>query len=287
MKNPYLIDEPTAISFSGGRTSGYMLWKCLEAHDGKLPDEAKVTFANTGKEMPQTLDFVQACSDNWGVDIVWLEYDGRSVKKGTEDSKRVLYDYRFKKVTHATASRNGEPFAQLIKDMGCLPNGVHRACSGHLKIRTMQRYLYSLGWEKNYQCFVGLRGDEQRRAAKLHGKTNDQQEVWCPLFVDKVTKEDVGAFWNAQSFDLDLPNNVGVTDWGNCDLCFLKGRSKRASIIRERPELADWWSEQEKAANDQFDRASPSYAQMKVIATDQPSLFDFSDDESISCFCGD
>jgi 3'-phosphoadenosine 5'-phosphosulfate sulfotransferase (PAPS reductase)/FAD synthetase len=264
-----------------------MLWKCLEAHDGKLPDEAVVTFANTGKEMAQTLDFIKACSDNWGVDIVWLEYDGRSIKKGTEDSKRVLYDYRFKTVTHATASRNGEPFAQLIKDIGCLPNGVSRSCSGHLKVRTIQRYLFSLGWEKNYQCFIGLRGDEQRRAAKLHNKTGEQQENWCPLFVDKVTKEDVGAFWNAQSFDLDLPNNNGVTDWGNCDLCFLKGKSKRMSIIRERPELADWWAEKENAANDQFDRASPSYAQMKVIATDQPNLFGFGDDESISCFCGD
>ena len=73
MKNPYYIDEPARISFSGGRTSAYMLWKVLEAHGGVLPDHVVVTFANTGKELPETLDFVHACSVNWGVPIVWLE----------------------------------------------------------------------------------------------------------------------------------------------------------------------------------------------------------------------
>ena len=53
--NPYKILEPTVISFSGGRTSAYMLWKILEANNG-LPDEAIVCFANTGKEEEATLD---------------------------------------------------------------------------------------------------------------------------------------------------------------------------------------------------------------------------------------
>ena len=45
--NPYLITEPTCVSFSGGRTSGFMLYQVLQAHNGKLPDEAIVCFANT------------------------------------------------------------------------------------------------------------------------------------------------------------------------------------------------------------------------------------------------
>ena len=46
--NPYLIHGPALISFSGGRTSGYMLKKILDAHSGLLPDDVHVTFANTG-----------------------------------------------------------------------------------------------------------------------------------------------------------------------------------------------------------------------------------------------
>ena len=134
---------------------------------------------------------------------------------------------------------------------------------------------------------IGLRGDEKRRAIKLHNKLIEGQDCWCPLYVDEVTKEHISDFWSNQIFDLQLPNNNGVTDWGNCDLCFLKATSKRMSIIRERPDLADWWIEQEDSMQDQFGRNKPSYKKMKVIATDQGNLFEFADDESIPCYCGD
>ena len=57
-----LPDGKVQISFSGGRTSGYMLYKILEANNG-LPSNAVVSFQNTGKEMPETLDFVQQVSE--------------------------------------------------------------------------------------------------------------------------------------------------------------------------------------------------------------------------------
>jgi len=52
------------IAFSGGRTSAYMLHQILETN-GPLPDRVVVSFQNTGREMPETLDFVQECSDRW------------------------------------------------------------------------------------------------------------------------------------------------------------------------------------------------------------------------------
>ena len=50
MNDPFKIIEPTVISFSGGRTSAYMLWRVLQSNNGKLPEDAIVCFANTGKE---------------------------------------------------------------------------------------------------------------------------------------------------------------------------------------------------------------------------------------------
>ena len=50
MADPYLITGPALISFSGGRTSAYMLKMILDAHGGTLPDDVHVCFANTGKE---------------------------------------------------------------------------------------------------------------------------------------------------------------------------------------------------------------------------------------------
>lgn len=291
--NPYLIKEPTAISFSGGRTSAYMLYRIMEAHDGKLPDDVRVVFANTGKEMVETLDFVQACSDNWGVDIKWLE---RMSHRFEVQQGRKKYWYEVKEVTHETASRKGEPFEALIRCRTILPNPVTRYCTVELKIRCISQYMEEQGFELPYTAMIGIRADEPRRAIKIHNSVGDQQDRICPLYVDGVTARDVGAFWEKQNFDLGLPNNNGVTDLGNCDLCFLKGNSKRMSIIRERPELADWWIEQERYMSLNVSNTSEatatfrkegSYAQMKVIATDQGNLFDFGDDPSIPCFCGD
>ena len=73
MRNPYKIEGPALISFSGGRTSGYMLHRILEAHDGKLPEDVFVVFANTGKEAEQTLEFVDKCSREWNVKVQPVE----------------------------------------------------------------------------------------------------------------------------------------------------------------------------------------------------------------------
>ena len=280
----YYINEPTCISFSGGRTSAFMLHKVLEAHDGDLPEFAKVTFANTGKEMPQTLDFVRDCGENWGVDIAWLE---RFSRKSREDEKN-KYVYETKVVDYASASRNGEPFAQLIKTLGRTPSPVVRLCTFQLKIKAISEYLIDVcDFEKPYTTFIGIRGDEVRRASKMNDTILDGQERYLPLYLDGITAKDVGGFWSNNNFDLNLPNHNGVNDLGNCDLCFLKGYKIRQSIIREKPELADWWIEQE-GESLYFDLNSPSYKTMKKIALEQTSIFDdIYRNETLSCFCGD
>ena len=114
------------------------------------------------------------------------------------------------------------------------------------------------------------------------------------MWLDGVTAKDVGDFWKNNDFDLQLPNNNGVTDWGNCDLCFLKGTNKRQTIIREQPHLADWWIEQEAKLTTEVGKAAyfrkdaPSYAAMKALAVDQTNIFDNLEvDTSIPCFCGE
>lgn len=134
MRDPFLIDEPTCISFSGGRTSAYMLWRVLQSNDG-LPDEAIVCFANTGKEEEATLEFVRDCAVNWDVKIYWLEYRNN--------------DQGFEEVTFETASRNGEPFEQLILKKKYLPNPVTRFCTIEMKIRTIHKFLKNKGWKHN------------------------------------------------------------------------------------------------------------------------------------------
>jgi 3'-phosphoadenosine 5'-phosphosulfate sulfotransferase (PAPS reductase)/FAD synthetase len=293
-RNPYMSQENTTIAFSGGRTSAFMLYKVLEAYDGKLPNNFKVCFANTGKEMPETLDFVRDCQEQWGVDVVWLE---RYAKLAPEDHKN-KYISEIKIVDHSTAARKGEPFSALIETKKYAPNVMARFCTTELKIHAMVGYVKSIGWELPALNFVGIRGDEQRRAAKLNNSIKDGSETYLPLWVDKITKHDVYNFWENNSFNLNLPSERGVTNWGNCDLCFLKGRAIKLSIIRERPDLADWWIQQENNIKKiskhpmvqkngrVFNISDPSYSDMKIIASSQDS-FNFDNDETIPCFCGD
>jgi len=274
MSDPFKIIEPTVISFSGGRTSGYMLWRVLQSNNG-LPSDAKVIFANTGKEEEATLKFINDCSVNWNVPITWLEY--------------LPEKPRWKEVTYETASRNGEPFATLIEKKNYLPNPVTRFCTVELKIRTIHRHLKDLGWKHDENSdWIGIRADEPRRAAKV---TRDR----VPLFVDGVTSKDIGNFWAEQDFDLELPNINGKTYHGNCDLCFLKGYPQTLSLIQEKPERAIWWIEQEAKIKSsgqftgdgaRFRKDRPSYKQMMEYSKTQGDMFG-SEEETIACFCGD
>jgi 3'-phosphoadenosine 5'-phosphosulfate sulfotransferase (PAPS reductase)/FAD synthetase len=274
--NPFKINEPTCISFSGGRTSAYMLYKIIECGGGVLPNDAIVCFANTGKEDEATLRFVQACSDNWNVEIHWLEY---------RDA-----DPAFARVDFQTASRNGEPFEAIIRKRQYLPNPVTRFCTSDLKIRTIHKYLKSLGWHDHNETmdWIGMRADEQRRAAKIADKSR------IPLVIAGVTKETVGEFWRNQTFDLELPNINGVTYHGNCDLCFLKGGSQVLSLIAEKPERGIWWAKMEEMALSIASKSSgavfrsdrPSYSSMIKFSESQIDMFD-KNEEAIACFCGD
>ena len=104
-----------------------------------------------------------------------------------------------------------------------------------------------------------------------------------PLADAGITKQEINEFWANHSFDLNLPN-ASVNTLSNCDLCFLKGAAIRKRIIEFQPELADWWIEQENKLDSRFSKDSPSYNQLKIIASDQMQLFDY---EIAACFCGD
>lgn len=230
--SPYLLPEGhVQIAFSGGRTSAYLLHQILEAN-GTLPDRAVVTFQNTGREMPETLDFVAEVGDRFGVRIVWLEYRAETPF--------------FDRVSHNSAARAGEPFEALIRKRKYLPNQQTRFCTTELKIRTAKRYLRSLGWG-HWTNAAGIRADEPHRLNKPAPK--DRWTVWTPLADAGVGRHDVALFWRRQPFDLRLPN-VGGNCWlGNCDGCFLKSEAHVASFAREFPERARWWEEMEALAS--------------------------------------
>lgn len=279
MNDDFRITGPAVISFSGGRTSGYMLRRILDAHQGTLPDDVRVIFANTGKEMEETLDFVDEVSARWGVPVTWLEYRAGD---------------KYAVVNYEKASRDGEPFEAVITKRNFLPNPMMRFCTSELKILTMTRYVTAeLGW-KFFTNVVGIRADEPTRVARLNENAPTEFGRYAPLVLAGIVNTDVLTYWRGNGFDLGLPSVGGKTVGGNCDLCFLKGAAHIQSLIRERPSRATWWIAQEgrihSEGNSEYgtfrsDRAN--YAQMHKFATSHDEMFPFPerDDALEDCAC--
>lgn len=266
MSNPYAITGPAIVSFSGGRTSAFMLRMILDAHAGRLPPDVRAVFANTGKEREETLRFVHECATRWDVPVTWLEW--RDTATG------------FEVVGMNSASRAGEPFAALIAKRGFLPNAVTRFCTSHLKIRPIAKFARSLGFER-WASVIGLRYDEGWRVLKALDRDAAGKERWTtsmPMAKAKHTKADVMAFWARQPFGLALRSYEG-----NCDLCFLKARAKLMTIMREQPASADWWVRMEESVSRTAGSGArfvteTSYAELRDCVDRQGHL-PFDDDE--------
>jgi 3'-phosphoadenosine 5'-phosphosulfate sulfotransferase (PAPS reductase)/FAD synthetase len=278
--NPYRIDGPALISFSGGRTSGFMLWHILDAFDGKLPDDVHVCFANTGKEREETLRFVHECASRWGVTIRWLEW--RPKRRGQP------VDERYAEVGYNSADREGVWFAELIRRKQYLPNPIMRYCTIELKIRVMRDFMLAQGFER-WTNAVGLRADEMHRVFKAIERNESGKERFrtvMPMASAKHRLADVGEFWSRQPFDLQLRPHEG-----NCDLCFLKGRDKRSAIIRANPMLANWWMRQEDTAKcskpdgARF-RKDETYRQLTAATLNSPLLPLEPEDDEFDAECG-
>lgn len=221
MKNKKLL----VCTFSGGRTSAFMGLLLKDLPKYKNYDKLYV-FANTGKELPETLDFINQCDKEWGLGVVWLEAN-------VQDAKGV--GTTFKIVDYETASRNGKPFEEMLKKYP-LPNNMASNCTRELKLAPINKFVKSLGYNEVYTA-MGIRFDERHRISN----TAKEQNIIYPLCDDlKVDSEFIRNWWDRQSFDLKLKDYEG-----NCDLCFKKSLKKRLTIAKERPETIKWWLDAE------------------------------------------
>lgn len=224
------------ISFSGGRTSGYMTKQILDKKANEY--DIKVVFANTGFENEATLQFVHDCDTYFGFNTVWLEGVTNS-EQGVGMSHKV--------VTFGTASRNGEPFEAMIQKYG-ISNTQAPHCTRNLKRYPIESYLKSIGWAtRDYELAIGIRTDEQRRV-----KDDKTRNVVYPLVQwFPADKQDVLDWWEEQPFDLQLQEHQG-----NCKTCWKKSFAKLIKLHTEDPSQFDFFERMEA----QYPRVGPEFA---------------------------
>lgn len=201
------------ISVSGGRTSLKMARK-LQRDYSTPPVKMHFVFANTGKEDERTLRFVNEADRRWQMGIVWVEAVVHEGEKGC--THRI--------VTFETASRNGEPFEEVIKKYG-IPNKKYLHCTRELKLNPIRSYMLSIG-VPFYFTAVGIRVDEPARV-----RENAKGIIYPMATMFPTTKPEVIDWWEDQEFRLDLPEHMG-----NCTTCHKKSLNKLVLVAQERPE---------------------------------------------------
>ena len=108
-----------------------------------------------------------------------------------------------------------------------------------MKTRAARTYIEGMGWSRWTEA-VGLRADEPSRVAKLRVGHPKHVGRWAPLSEAGVMKGDVQNFWDAQSFQLGLPEYMG-----NCTGCFLKDQTDLSRATGHAETDWRWWHEME------------------------------------------
>ncbi|MEM9363655.1 MAG: phosphoadenosine phosphosulfate reductase family protein [Bacteroidota bacterium] len=210
-------DLPLLVSVSGGKTSAFMAIYLKHRYPNR---RMLFVFANTGREKEETLLFLDRLDHEFDLNLQWIE-------ARVHPQKQIGTNYR--KVCFETASRNGEPFEDVIQKYG-LPSKLFRHCTRELKERPIKKFATEiLG---NHEVAIGIRADEKHRLRPKHGYV-------YPLAEMNIDKSFVNDWWSRQSFNLQL-----IEHEGNCDFCFLKSKRKRVMLLREGLDV-EWWNTME------------------------------------------
>ncbi|MYA09810.1 MAG: hypothetical protein F4060_02400 [Holophagales bacterium] len=139
---------PHIVKFSGGRSSGMMLFLLLE--NGIL-DPARgdvIVFNNTASEHPDTYRFVRDCeaaSCRYGVPFFWIEFQTYEDVVRRQWSRRASY----RLVNNQPWSLEnpdgfhwrGEVFEELLSWSCYVPNQFRRICTQKMKLETTRMFL--------------------------------------------------------------------------------------------------------------------------------------------------
>lgn len=217
------IKKDLVVSFSGGKTSAYMAKWLI---DNKAKEfNLHFVFSNTGLEHEKTLEFINKCDQEWGLNLTWLE-----AVTHPEQGKGQTYNI----VNFNTAARNGEPFELFIKKEGISNMGNPR-CSHRLKGIPLDKFRRSIN--KEAYAAIGIRVDEFDRMNPDYQKL----KIMYPLITMKpTTKAEINHWWLDQSFNLDLPDYLG-----NCVTCWKKSDRKLLTIAKYNPKAFDFYKRME------------------------------------------
>ena len=160
---------PHVVKFSGGRSSGMLLFVLLE---NKVLDPERgdvIVFNNTSSEHPDTYRFVRDCKEvsrRYGVPFFWVEFqtheDARNGEWTRLPTYRLVNDEPKSPENPDGFHWRGEVFEELLSWSGYVPNQFRRTCTQYMKLEVTRMFLKDWLACKEVIPRLGHYGDSSR-----------------------------------------------------------------------------------------------------------------------------
>ena len=190
------------LGLSGGKDSS-----ALAVYMRDRVPEMEYFFSDTGKELPETYEFLDRLEAFLGKPIVRLNMDTDASKNRDFDHWLTLYG-------------------------GLLPSSQVRWCTVNLKIKPFEEYV---GEDKSYN-YIAIRADEDRVGYKpLKTPSLRNIEPKYPFKEDGITKEDV--YRILEESGLGMPDYYKWRTRSGCYFCFFQRKSEWVGLLEQHPDL--------------------------------------------------
>lgn len=191
------------LGVSGGKDSS-----ALAVYMRDRVPEMEYVFSDTGKELPETYDYLDRLEAFLGKPIARLNMDPDP--NANRDFDHVLTTYG-----------------------GLLPSSQVRWCTVDLKIRPFEEYI---GEDRAYN-YIGIRADEEYRIGYKPQKTAGVHNIEpkYPFREDGITKEDVLRI--LEESGLGLPRYYDWRTRSGCFFCFFQRKSEWVGLLENHPDL--------------------------------------------------
>ena len=223
------------VSFSGGRTSAYLVYLMEQKRINEGWD-VEYVFIDTGAEHPKTYDFVRNVAEHFDINLTVLKAKVHP-EKGKGNSWQEI-----------TLDEMGWDLSTIKAHMAKYGNfTINRPnCTDRLKSVVSDKWRNDKFGKGNFATLLGIRADEQHRirftdeTVDLFDKKHKRnpQNIKYLANISSAAKADILEFWSNMPFDLELPEHLG-----NCVFCIKKSDAKLALAARDEPELYKEWSE--------------------------------------------
>ena len=223
------------ISFSGGRTSAYLVY-LMEQKRVNDDWDVEYVFMDTSAEHPKTYDFIRKCVEHFGIELTCLQADfNQPIGEGHTYKIVSIYDLKHDPV-------NGV-YGQMMRKYG-VPTIASSWCTSRMKEETHDKYCNDKYGKGNYITWLGMRADEPRRV-----KLPNNRGIRYLAELSDFEKIDVLRWWKDMPFDLEIGEHLG-----NCVFCFKKSIGKVALAAIDEPQLLREWQKSIENASDRLNQ---------------------------------